>query len=64
VIGGLSLAGGEGSILGIFLGSALLFTIQDVLLLLRAPGFYLDMFMGILIVVAVVSNRLTKKERD
>ena len=64
VIGGLSLAGGEGSILGIFLGSALLFTIQDVLLLLRAPGSYLDMFVGILIVVAVVSNRLTKKERD
>jgi len=64
VIGGLSLAGGEGSILGIFLGSALLFTIQDVLLLLRAPGFYLDMFMGILIVVAVISNRLTKKEKE
>ena len=64
VIGGLSLTGGEGSILGIFLGSALLFTIQDVLLLLRAPGFYLDMFMGIMIVVAVVSNRLTKKEKE
>lgn len=64
VIGGVSLMGGQGSILGVFLGSALLFTIQDVLLLLRAPGFYLDMFMGILIVVAVISNRLTKKEKD
>ena len=63
VIGGLSLMGGEGTILGIFLGSALLFTIQDVLLLLRAPGFYLDMFMGILIVVAVIFNKLTKKEQ-
>jgi len=29
-----------------------------VLLLLRAPGFYLDMFMGILIVVAVIFNKL------
>ena len=63
VIGGVSLAGGEGSVLGIFLGTALLFTIQNVLLLLRAPGFYLDMFMGILIVVAVIFNRLTKKDK-
>ena len=49
--------------LGIFLGTALLFTIQNVLLLLRAPGFYLDMFIGILIVVAVIFNRLTKKDK-
>ena len=64
VIGGLSLMGGEGSILGIFLGAALLFTIQDVLLLLRAPGFYLEMFMGILIVLAVIVNGMTKKKED
>jgi ribose/xylose/arabinose/galactoside ABC-type transport system permease subunit len=63
VIGGLSLTGGEGSVLGILLGTALLFAIQNVLLLLRAPGFYLDMFMGILIVIAVIFNRLTKKEK-
>lgn len=63
VIGGVSLTGGSGSVLGIFLGTALLFTIQSVLLLLRAPGFYLDMFMGILIVVAVIFNRLTKKDK-
>jgi ribose/xylose/arabinose/galactoside ABC-type transport system permease subunit len=64
VVGGVSLAGGEGTILGIFLGAALLFTMQDVLLLLRFPGDYLDMFVGILIVVAVIFNRLSKKERD
>jgi ribose/xylose/arabinose/galactoside ABC-type transport system permease subunit len=62
VIGGVSLTGGSGTILGIFLGSALLFTIQDILLLLRAPGFYLEMFMGILIVIAVIFNNLTRKE--
>lgn len=63
VIGGVSLTGGQGSVLGIFLGAALLFTIQTVLLLLRAPGFYLDMFMGILIVAAVIFNRLTMKDK-
>jgi ribose/xylose/arabinose/galactoside ABC-type transport system permease subunit len=62
VIGGLSLMGGEGTILGIFMGTSLLYVIQDVLLLLRAPGFYLQMFMGILIVVAVIFNNLTRKE--
>lgn len=63
VIGGVSLTGGQGSILGLFLGAALLYTIQDVLLLLRAPGTYLEMFMGILIVVAVIFNRYTRKEK-
>jgi len=62
VVGGLSLRGGVGTILGIFLGAVLLYVIQDVLLLLRAPGYYLQMFMGILIIVAVIFNRLTAKE--
>lgn len=56
VIGGLSLRGGRGSVLGIFLGVMLIFTITDVLLLMRAPGFYLDMFIATLIVVASIFN--------
>jgi simple sugar transport system permease protein len=58
VIGGLSLTGGRGSILGIFLGAALTYTIQDVLLLMRAPGFYLDIFVGALIVGAAILNQV------
>lgn len=58
VIGGLSLTGGRGGILGIFLGAALIYTIQDVLLLMRAPGFYLDIFVGALIVIAVIFNQV------
>jgi len=56
VVGGLSLNGGRGTAIGIALGAVLLFTIQDVLLLLRAPGYYLDMFIGAIIVIAVVLN--------
>ncbi len=63
VIGGLALTGGRGSILGIVLGTALVFTIQDVLLLLRAPAFYFDMFVGALIVIAVVSNTAIRRGR-
>lgn len=61
VIGGLALTGGRGSILGIFLGAALIYTIQDVLLLLRAPGFYLDIFVGALIVLAVILNQSVRE---
>jgi simple sugar transport system permease protein len=56
VIGGMALMGGRGSIVGVVLGTALVFTINDVLLLLRAPGFYFDMFVGGLIIVAVILN--------
>ena len=58
VIGGVALTGGRGGILGIFLGSALIYTIQDILLLMRAPGFYLDIFVGALIVIAVIFNQV------
>lgn len=61
VIGGLSLNGGRGSILGIFLGVMLIHTITDVLLLLRAPGFYLDMFIATLIVVAAAFNHMFER---
>ena len=62
VIGGLSLTGGRGSIIGIFLGVMLIHTITDVLLLLRAPGFYLDMFIATLIVVAAAFNHLIERQ--
>ena len=61
VIGGVALSGGTGSIVGIAVGTALIFTIQDVLLLLRAPGFYLDMFVGVLIVSAAGLNRAARR---
>jgi simple sugar transport system permease protein len=62
VIGGVSLYGGKGSMIGVFLGAALLYNIQDILLLLRAPGFYLDAFIGAIILVAATLNRLIQKE--
>lgn len=63
VIGGVALTGGRGSILGVVLGTALVFTIQDILLLLRAPGFYFDMFVGALIVIAVIMNTAIRRTR-
>jgi simple sugar transport system permease protein len=61
VIGGLSLRGGRGTIIGVFLGVLMIHTMTDVLLLLRAPGFYLDMFIATLIVVAAIFNHLIER---
>ena len=63
VIGGVALTGGRGTILGIFLGAVLMYTIQDILLLVRAPGFYLDIFVGLLIVGAAVFNEMVRQRR-
>lgn len=61
VMGGLSLFGGRGAILGIVLGAAVLQLVQDVIILARLPGFYLDMFLGIMIVAAVVVNQIARR---
>jgi len=62
VIGGLFLTGGRGTVLGIVVGACLMYMVEDVLLLLRAPGFYLDVFVGAILVIAVIVNTwLTRK---
>lgn len=62
VIGGLSLFGGRGSVIGIVLGAAVLQLVQDLIILARLPGFYLDMFVGIMIVVGVVINQMVRRK--
>ncbi len=63
VIGGLALTGGRGTILGIVLGSALIFWIRDVLLLLGAPGFYINAPIGILIIGAAAIYEVLRARR-
>lgn len=61
VMGGLSLFGGRGAVIGIVLGAAVLQLVQDVIILARFPGFYLDMFVGMMIVFGVVMNSAVRK---
>jgi simple sugar transport system permease protein len=58
VVGGTSLLGGKGSVLGMIFGGALILTIQNRLQLGGAPGYYLTLFVGLIIVVASILNRL------
>jgi simple sugar transport system permease protein len=62
VIGGLALTGGRGSVIGIVLGACVLQLVQDVIILARLPGFYLDMFVGIMIVLGVVINQIIRRK--
>ena len=61
VVGGLFLTGGRGNVIGIFLGACMVAVVRDVLFLARAPGFYMDMFFGAVIVIAVILNTLVAK---
>ena len=61
VIGGLFLTGGRGSVVGIFLGAILIYLVEDILLLTGAPSFYLEAFVGAVIVGAVVANTWVAK---
>jgi simple sugar transport system permease protein len=63
VIGGVLLAGGRGTVLGIVLGAVLIYWIQDVLLLLGAPGFYLSAFVGTLIIAAGAIHEYVRTRR-
>ena len=56
VVGGVFLFGGRGTVLGICLGVALILTVDNLLILLRAPGVYLQGFVGAIVILAVIVN--------
>lgn len=64
VVGGTSLRGGKGSVLGMILGAVLIKTVEDILRLTGAPGFYLDLFVGAIIVAAAIFNRMIEGKAE
>jgi simple sugar transport system permease protein len=58
VVGGTSLLGGRGTIIGMIVGAALIRIIENGLILGKAPGFYIQLFVGLIIVVAAIFNKL------
>jgi ribose transport system permease protein len=55
-LGGTSLAGGRGGILGSIFGALSIFLIQNLLTALKVSSFYLQIAYGLILVVAVVAN--------
>ena len=58
VLGGASLTGGVGSVPGAILGVALLAVMENGLIILGVPSYWLDFFVGLVILVAVSSTTL------
>lgn len=63
VIGGTSLYGGDGTILGTFLGTIIIFTISDILLLMKVKAYYFRFFVGIIIIIAVILNITIRRKQ-
>ncbi|GAB5897705.1 ABC transporter permease [Mycolicibacterium mageritense] len=59
VIGGISLDGGKGTMLGALTGVLLLGCIQNILTLAQLPTFWIDASFGAIILVALIITRLT-----
>lgn len=64
VIGGISLNGGKGSLLGALAGVLLLGIVTNILTLSQIASFWIDATFGAIILVAQCLNRLTGGERS
>ena len=61
VIGGISLNGGRGTMLGAATGVLLLGIIQNILTLSNVPSFWINAVYGVIILGALVFGQLTSK---
>lgn len=61
VLGGASLTGGRGSILGTFVGLAIIGVLNNGLVLLNVNSFYQDVARGALLIVAVSFDQLRQR---
>jgi ribose transport system permease protein len=63
VIGGASLFGGEGNPLGSLIGALTLGAMQNGLTLLNVPSFWQYVATGVVVILAVLADQLTRKRR-
>ena len=61
VIGGISLTGGRGTILGAIIGSLLMGILRNGLVLLNVSAYWQQVAIGAVIIVAVVLDRKSKR---
>ena len=63
VVGGVSMAGGEGNITGVLFGMSLVGIINNAMLLMGIDAIYQDMMQGLLIVAAVAIDHFSKQRK-
>jgi simple sugar transport system permease protein/ribose transport system permease protein len=63
IVGGTALFGGRGSILGTFLGAAIMGVVRNGMILLGIPAWGQEAFVGVVILVAVILDTWVKREK-
>ncbi|MHB1534335.1 MAG: ABC transporter permease [Acidimicrobiales bacterium] len=63
IIGGVSLFGGAGTVFGCLVGTALVSIIDSSLVFLQVSPFYKDLFVGLIIIVAVGTDVFRQRPR-
>jgi ribose transport system permease protein len=63
VVGGTSLMGGEGTILGVLIGAAIMQVLRNGLVLMGVSAYWLQAVQGLVIVIAIMLDQLRKRGR-
>lgn len=61
VVGGTSMKGGEGTILGVLIGAAIMQVLRNGLVLMGVSAYWLQAVQGLVIVVAIMLDQLRKR---
>ncbi|MDY0289364.1 MAG: ABC transporter permease [Sphaerochaeta sp.] len=62
VIGGTSLAGGAGSVVGVLIGAAIMGVIRNGLVLMRVSAYWQTSIMGLIVILAAVIDRVKNRK--
>jgi simple sugar transport system permease protein len=64
VIGGTLLTGGSGTIIGTIMGTIIIYSVENILVLSRAPAFWFRTFIGVIIIIAVSVHVLIRGRKS
>ena len=64
VLGGVSIVGGSGKVIGVFLGTLLLGTLNNALPMINMSVFWQNAIQGAIILTAIIVNTLVKRNVD
>jgi ABC-type xylose transport system permease subunit len=63
VIGGTSLFGGEGTVLGAIVGAAIMGVMQNGMVLVNLSSYLQSVILGVVLVIAVVYDTLRRRRK-
>ena len=63
IIGGASVAGGSGTVLGVLIGAAIMGVLNNALVLLNVSAYWQQAVLGVVIIVAVSFDKLQSRRR-